>query len=200
MSWCKRLSTTSASLLERLKEAAPGSPDWLRLHDIYTPLIRVWLTKANVPPTETDDLIQEVLVVVVQEIAVFHRQRTGSFRAWLRNVVTNRVRTWWRVRHQQLGAGFNPTDQFLNQLEDPASHLSQQWDRDHDKHVFDKLLAIVRQDHEPATWEAFRLFAIEGRPASEVAESTGLTEGAVMSAKSRILKRLREEAAGLLDD
>jgi len=95
--------------------------------------------------------------------------------------------------------GFDPTDQFLSQLEDPASELSVQWDRDHDRHVFDRLLAATRVGCEPATWEAFRLFAIEGRPAFEVAARTGLTENAVMLAKSRLLRRLRQEAAGLID-
>jgi RNA polymerase sigma-70 factor (ECF subfamily) len=114
-------------------------------------------------------------------------------------VTVNRVRSWRQSRARWPAAGFDPTDQFLTQLEDPASDLSVQWDRDHDRHVFDKLLAVARVGCEPATWEAFQLFAIEGRPAAEVAARTGLTENAVVLAKSRLLRRLRQEAAGLID-
>jgi RNA polymerase sigma-70 factor (ECF subfamily) len=189
---------TSASLLERLRTAGPQAADWRRLHDLYRPLIQAWLAQAGLA-AETDDLAQEVLVVLVRELPRFRRQRDGSFRTWLRRVAVNRVRSWRQARARRPVAGLDQTDQFLSQLEDPASQLSRQWDRDHDRHVFTKLLAIVQVGCEPATWEAFRLFAIDGRPAAEAAARTGLTENAVMLAKSRLLKRLRQEAAGLID-
>ena len=91
------------------------------------------------------------------------------------------------------------SDQLLEQLEDPSSDLAQQWDRDHDRHVFQKLQAQVRPDFEPRTYEAFVLFALEERPAAEVGQKLGISEGAVIQAKFRILKRLREEAGELLD-
>jgi RNA polymerase sigma-70 factor (ECF subfamily) len=91
------------------------------------------------------------------------------------------------------------TDQLLTQLADPTSELARQWDQDHDKHVFQKLLAVVEGDFEPRTWQAFARFAVEGRPAAQVAAELGLTESAVVQAKFRILKRLREEAGELLD-
>ena len=71
-------------------------------------------------------------------------------------------------------------------------------DREHDEFVVQKLLAIVQPDFQPATWEAFQLFALDGIPAARVAEELGLTVNAVLQAKSRILKRLREEAGDLL--
>ena len=40
---------------------------------------------------------------------------------------------------------------------------------------------------------------MEGRPAADVARELGLTVNAVVKAKSRVLNRLREEGAGLLD-
>jgi len=192
------VDTTSASLLERLRVARPDAADWRRLHDLYLPLIRVWLAQAGLA-AEADDLAQEVLVVVVRELPGFRRQRDGSFRTWLRRVTVNRVRTWRQARNRRPVAGQDATDRFLTQLEDPASELSIRWDREHDRHVFDKLLAAVRVGCEPTTWEAFRLFAIEGHSAAETAARTGLTENAVMLAKSRLLRRLRQEAAELID-
>ena len=50
------------------------------------------------------------------------------------------------------------------------------------------------------TWEAFVRFALDGRSAAEVADELGTTEEAVLKGKYRILKRLREEAAGLISD
>jgi RNA polymerase sigma-70 factor (ECF subfamily) len=146
---------------------------------------------------EADDLAQEVLVVLIRELSSFERRRDGSFRAWLRKITLNRIRTHQkRQRHRPVTGA---DDDLLAQLEDPASDLSQQWDRDHDKHVFRKLLALVQGDFEASTWDAFTRFALDGRPAAQVAEELGMSESAVMQAKFRVLKRLREEAGELLD-
>lgn len=193
------MNTTSASLLERLQQPVASSADWKRLHDIYLPLVRSWLARTPGLADESDDVSQEVLVIVFRELPDFRRQREGSFRAWLRTVTANRVRTWWRNRRRQPVVGFDPTDEFLSQLEDPNSQLSQRWDQEHDQHIFAKLLAIVQPDFDSRTWKAFRLFALENRKALEVAAELGITENAVLLGKSRILKRLREESKGLLD-
>jgi RNA polymerase sigma-70 factor, ECF subfamily len=50
----------------------------------------------------------------------------------------------------------------------------------------------------PTTWEAFQRFGVDGDPARRVAEELGLSENAVILAKSRVLKRLRQEAGDLL--
>jgi len=56
----------------------------------------------------------------------------------------------------------------------------------------------VQPDFQPNTWEAFRRFAIDGHRAVEVAAQLGLNVNSVLQAKSRVLKRLREEAGELL--
>ena len=193
------VNTTSASLLDRLCHTTPADADWVRLDDLYRPLIRTWLARTPGLTSEIDDLTQEVFVVIVRELPRFRRQRDGSFRAWLRQVTVNQVRAWRRTRRPLPLDDLRVVDGYLSQLEDPASPLSQQWDREHDQHVFNRLLAAARPDFTPSTWEAFRLFALGEGTAAEVAEQTGLSVNAVIVAKSRVLKRLREEAAGLID-
>jgi RNA polymerase sigma-70 factor (ECF subfamily) len=194
------MNLTSQSLLERLKHARPEAREWQRLQDLYLPLIRSWLARLPGIGDEISDLCQEVLVVVVRELPTFERQRDGAFRAWLRQITVNRLRAFWKARHKQPLAGRgDDTDRLLAQLADPHSDCARQWDREHDRHVFAKLLAMVKPHVEPDTWEAFTRFALEGRPAARVAQELAISENAVLLAKSRILKRLREEAAGLLD-
>jgi RNA polymerase sigma-70 factor (ECF subfamily) len=192
------LTMTSVSLLDRLKAAPPEASDWGRLQEIYLPLIARWLGRIPGMNAEIDDLAQDVFVVMVREIPRFDRQREGSFRAWLRQVTVNKVRTRRKQLHRRPVAGIDQTDGFLDQLAQPNSELAREWDLDHDRHVFQKLMAIVQPDFQPATWEAFRLFAIEGRKAADVATELGIKVDSVIQAKSRILKRLREEAGELL--
>jgi RNA polymerase sigma-70 factor (ECF subfamily) len=194
------MNTTSLSLLERLKQAKPDASEWRRLRDIYSPMIRHWLLRLPNLHDELDDLTQEVLVVLFRELPSFERRRDGSFRAWLRQITVNRMHAFWKTRRKQpLAMGGPETDQLLAQLADPTSDLARQWDQDHDRHVFQKLLAIVEADFEPSTWQAFIRFAVEGRPAAQVAAELGVTESAVVQSKFRVLKRLREEAGELLD-
>ncbi len=107
-----------------------------------------------------------------------------------------------RTFRKQLGhkplAGMDLTDGFLDKLADPNGELAHEWDLDHDRHVFQKLLAIVQPDFQANTWEAFRRCAIDGHPAAQVAAELGLQVNSVLQAKSRILRRLREEAGELM--
>lgn len=194
------MASTPVSLLERLRVASPDATDWHRLHEIYLPMIRRWLARVPGLGDDSQDLAQEVLVVVFKELADFERQREGSFRAWLRKVTINRTRNYWKqLRRRPNPAGGTAADDFLTQFEDPAGALAQEWDQEHDQLVLQKLLDVVKPDFSSQVWEGFQRFAIDGLPAARVAAQLGVTENAVLPAKSRIMKRLREEAAGLID-
>ena len=189
---------TSLSLFDRLKREAPASADWKKLDEIYRPLIQRWLRRVPGLGDESEDLVQDVLIVLVREIPRFDRKREGSFRAWLRLVTVNRVRSYWKKRNRRPLAGLDLTGGYLDQLSDPNGELAKEWDGEHDKEVFQKLLAVVQADFSAATRLAFQRFALEGEPAASVAAELGISENAVIQAKARILRRLRKEAGELL--
>jgi RNA polymerase sigma-70 factor, ECF subfamily len=189
---------TSVSLLDRLSAARPDDPEWLRLAEIYQPLIRRWIGRAHGIGEDAPDLTQEVFLVMVRGISSFERQRDGSFRAWVRGITVNVLRNYRRRQFRKPAMTLDRRDAFLDGLAAPNSELAREWDLDHDRHIFQKLQTVVQSAFAPTTWEAFRRFAIEGLPAEQVAAELGLTVNAVTLAKSRILKRLREEAGDLL--
>src|SRR5262249_32648519 len=90
-------------------------------------------------------------------------------------------------------------DSVLEQLADPAGGLSRVWDEQHDRHVLHGLMEQVRPEFTGPTWQAFRRTALDGEPARAVAAELGRTVNAVLIAKSRVLARLRQAAAGLVD-
>ena len=63
--------------------------------------------------------------------------------------------------------------------------------------LLEQARAYVCQRVEPQTWQAFRLTALDGLPAAEVAGQVGLEVAAVYKAKSRVLRLLREETQRL---
>jgi hypothetical protein len=56
----------------------------------------------------------------------------------------------------------------------------------------------VQPDLTPATWAASQRFGVDGIPVGRVGEELGLSENAVIRAKSLVLKRLRQAASDLL--
>lgn len=191
---------TSASLLDRLH--SPTDPAaWDRLTAVYSPLIRGWLQKQNVRNDDAEDLVQEVLIVVIRRIPEFqHNGRTGAFRAWLRMIAVNVSRDFWKAKRLRPAVvGGSDFGAVLDRLADSSDALSREWDKDHDLFVTRRLLELLRPQFEATTWTAFERFALKGEPAAVVAADLGITSNAIFIAKSRILTRLREEAAGLLD-
>jgi len=194
------MSDTSASLLQRLREQPEGEA-WQRLVGIYTPLLKQWLGRYGLQVSDVDDLVQDVLAVVVREMPQFeHNQRAGAFRRWLRTILVNRLRGFWRARENRPQAGGDSDlGQMLDQLEDPQSGLSQLWDKEHDRHVMARLLEQIEAEVRPPTWQAFRRVVLDGKDEETVATELGISVNAVFIAKSRVLARLRREAQDLLD-
>ena len=92
---------TSTSLLDRLCDG-PDPTGWGELVHLYTPLIRTWLGRHFLQAADADDLTQQVLTVVVSKLPSFrHNGRTGAFRAWLRGITVNTLRSFRRSRPRQ---------------------------------------------------------------------------------------------------
>jgi RNA polymerase sigma factor (sigma-70 family) len=189
---------TSTSLLERLCDG-PNPAGWRELVDLYTPLIRTWLNRHFLQAADADDLTQQVLTVVIRKLPAFrHSGRTGAFRAWLRGITVNTLRSFRRSRSEQTASG--GFDDLLDQLQDPASELSRQWNREHDEHVTRSALQVIRPEFKPATWLAFHRLVLDECDPGTVAAELGLSVNAVLIAKSRVLARLRRELSGLILD
>src|SRR5262249_53597363 len=142
--------------------------------------------------------VQDVLAVLVRELPRFeHSRNPGAFRAWLRSITINRLRATWHSRRPAAGGG--AVAEQLLQLEDPSSPLSRAWDEEHDRPVVTTLLDAIRLEFQPPTWRAFEATVRDGRTAAEVAAELGLSVNAVLIAKSRVLKRLRQKSEGLIE-
>ena len=194
------MTRTPVSLLERLRER-PDPEGWRDLVDLYAPLIHGWLSRQAVLPQDADDLVQEVLGAVARELPQFrYDPGRGTFRAWLRALTVHRLRAFWRARRARpVATGDSDVQALLDQLEDPHSDLTRRWEQEHDRHVARRLLARIRPEFEETTWRAFGRVVLDGARPIEAAAELGISVNAVFIAKSRVLRRLRQEMRGLLD-
>ena len=196
----KAMHDTSLTLLNRLRQS-PDSDSWNRFVGSYAPLVRAWLSRYDVQASDADDLSQEVLLAIFQSVAEFdHNGNAGAFRAWIKQILVNRLRNYWRRKTRDLSISAGTSiDERLGELDDPESALSLLWNQEHDQHVLAALLRSVERHFTPDTWNAFIRVALDGAKANVVVEELGISLNAVFVAKSRVLNRLRQEAEGLVE-
>ena len=190
---------TRKSLLLRAQTGEENA--WKDLTDLYHPLIIGWLRRQGVAACDLDDLSQEILLSVVKYLPSFeHSGRPGAFRSWLRTIACNRTIDYWRgIDAGTESSGTKGAAAALQEIKDPHSDLNRRWDEEHDRYVLGCLLDLVEEEFEPTTLKAFRRVTLDGVSGAEAAKELGLTVPAVYMAKSRVLKRIRQKAEGLID-
>lgn len=159
-----------------------------------------WFIRKGIHQADAEDLTQDVLTVLVKELPGFqHNGNTGAFRTWLRNICLFRYQGYQRKK-QLRGAPMGGTD-FQNQMNEVAeSAETQDWEREHDRHVLAHLLEQLSSEFEEKTVTAFRRVTLEKATGQDVAAELAITVAAVYMAKSRVLRRLRELAADLVGE
>jgi RNA polymerase sigma-70 factor (ECF subfamily) len=191
---------TPRTLLARAKENDPTA--WGRLVHLYTPLVYHWCGRCGVRRPDADDIVQEVFRAALGSLGGFRRDHPGAtFRGWLRGVTRNTLNDHFRRAGREVRAE-GGTDAYLRMHgvaarpaepadeADPPAELSG---------LYRRALELVRGEFEDRTWRAFWQAAVDGRRPADVAADLGVTAAAVRQAKSRVLRRLREEIGDLGD-
>ena len=191
------VGSTSSSLLDRVK--ANDQDAWRWLVKLYSPLVLFWCRRAGVRPDDRRDTFQEVFRAVAAHVGQFHRDQPGdSFRAWLRTITTNKVNDYFRRRSRQPDAlGGSTAQRRLSEV--PESEVLSVDDgtaATEEALLMRQALALIRPEFEERTWAAFWQTMFGGQSSSVAAEALGMTAAAVRQAKSRVMRRLREELGG----
>lgn len=186
---------TRASLLVRIRDPRDGEA-WRLFLDLYEPLLREFARKRGLQEADAADLTQIVLAVVSEAIRrLDYDARQGSFRGWLLTVTRNHLSKYLaRERRQPHGH-----DAMLNEVPAPPEDEAL-WDEEYKRQRFRWASDRVREEVEAASWQAFWRTAVEGQSAADVAKALGMSVGAVYTAKSRVLDRIRKEIQQLEDE
>ena len=73
------------------------------------------------------------------------------------------------------------------------------WEAEYHQNVLSRAVQIMRSDFEEKTWKACWALVVEGKSGAAVAAELGMKIDAVYAARSRVLRRLRQELDGLMD-
>ena len=187
------MTTTSKSLLIRLREPTDREA-WARFVHIYGPLIFRWARYTGLQADDAADLVQDVMTLLLEKLPEFRYDESRSFRSWLKTVTLNKWRE--RCRRRRLPVA-DVTQSGLGRL--PDSNATDLWDRQYEHRVVSQAMDGLKHDFRPETWEACRRYIFDDAKPSELAQEFGISMWTIYSAKSRLIKKLRDELDGMLD-
>lgn len=185
---------SSFSLLSRVRLNDQSA--WSQLVEMYGPLVVHWCRQHQLGTEDAADVTQQVFMAVSRGLEQFSpqsgvsRNPDGSFRAWLWVITRNKIRDWARQQPQDQSQGGSSIQIRLEQLpeleDEPTS-----------PEIMDQVLQIalrqIQSQFQSQTWEAFWLCVVEGQTTDVVADRLKLTPANVRQARSRVLRRLREQ-------
>lgn len=188
------MTTTSASLLMRLRE--PTDRDaWSRFVKLYGPLIFKWAQRVGLDAEDASDLVQDVMALLLRKLPEFRYDDSRSFRSWLKTVTINKWREQCRRKSLPIA---DATMSGMARLPDPYDELDF-WESEYRNQVIARAMQLMQSEFQPATWQACRRYVFGGESPDALAKELGVSVWTIYSAKSRLIKRLREELDGLLD-
>jgi len=191
-------SITSTTLVARLKRQDPTA--WMQLAELYGPFVYSWVRLSGLDEHDAADVVQDVFSSVFTSLDRFHKdQPNARFRDWLWTITRRRTSDFLRKRAKQQSAK-GGTDAFVHLQGLPAKAPANDDcnSAQAESSLARRALELVRSEFEERTWQACVQTAVDGRKPSDVAADLGMSVGAVYVARSRVLKRLRQELGELL--
>jgi RNA polymerase sigma-70 factor (ECF subfamily) len=185
------MHNTPVTLLLKLRAGADPQA-WSRFVELFAPLVFHWARRFGLQEADAEETVQDVFVILLGRLPRFDYDPSRSFRAWLSTVTRHEA---FRRLGDRTGAAL-PADS-ADAVAASASCDAE--DREYAAWLMQRAARLIERDFEPVTWQAFHRYVLDDRPAAEVAVELGITRNAVYLSSNRVLARLRQDLAGLLD-
>lgn len=157
-------------------------------------MIYKWALDTGMQANDAADLVQDVMTLLLRKLPTFKYDKTRSFRSWLKTVTLNK---WKEQRRRKVLPMSEATDSRLASIPDP--HSEDFWEENYRQEVIARAMELMKSDFSPATWQACQRYISGNGTPDELAKEFGVSIWTIYSAKSRLLKRLRDELDGLLE-
>lgn len=191
---------TSSSLLERARLRDHAA--WERLVSLYTPLVYRWCRKWGLQSQDAENVGQEVFLAVSRKLEDFRRDRPhDTFRGWLWRISRNRFLDHVRSnRPDRVGVGGSDARARIEQLERETESDTAESELLEERAILcQRAVELIRGEFSEQDWQAFDESVVNGRRPADVAADQSRSVNTIYLARSRILRRLREEFAEVID-
>ena len=185
--------STSPELLAALPDVR-NSLAWDEFDRRYGDLLRVFCIQKGLQDADAEDVTQQVFLEVARNIGEFsYDAARGRFRSWLVVVTQRAIWKVWQRRGQMREV---PLDDFRHLLRPSSLDGIQGFQ----EAVLELASRQIRGEFSVEEWTVFERSFRNDIPSSEIAKALERSVSWVYQAKSRILKRLRQQVAVLCKD
>ena len=189
--------STRISLLMALRNDPSDQAAWSAFVDRYGPQIHAWCLRCKVQDADAQDITQMVMLRLVRHLPDFAYDPSRSFRGWLRTLTAHSWSDFIRDQVRGVRGAADPAVAGLLDTVEARVDLVRHLEETYDQELLELAMAEARERVESHTWEAFRLTAIEGVAAAEVAARLGLAVATVYRARHVVQEMLRKAVARL---
>lgn len=167
---------------------------WEEFVLIYRPVIYRMARRRGLQDADAQDLSQNVLARVSNAIARWEKTDENTrFRNWLSRVAKNAIFSALKRSPKDIAAGGSEVQEQLMNRPDISSDEEAELALETLREEYHRAAAIVRNDVNADTWQAFELTTIHGKSCEEVADLLGKSVGTVYASRSRVMVRLRQQ-------
>jgi len=194
------LTKTTTTLLEGLFDQQ-NTQAWLVFNNRFFPMIVAYARRRGIQEADAEDIAQETLIDFAKAYrdGKYDRER-GRLRHWLGGIASHRISKHLARRgrgpHVITGEGKSA----ILHGAVGGDQGPDQWEQEWERHMLELCKAQIRAEFSERVYEAFEQYAVNGRPADEVAEEFRITRNTLYISKSRILTRMREIRSMLEDE
>jgi len=181
---------THQTLIQRAQNPDDASA-WDDFVKYYETFIKMVLKKFNIPFSDTDDLVQDILLKVWKGLPGYeYRREKAKFRTWLgiiiRNTVINHVTKIKRKGGDKLELIENKIQNF-NEA-DIEKVINDEWV----KYLTNYAMERIEDIFSGQTIDVFKL-SLKGHNGKDIAAKLNITEESVFVLRSRVKSRLKKE-------
>lgn len=189
--------TTKNSLLVKVR--AGDEISWREFYETYRPLIYLVGRDCGLNAGENEELVQLVMCEIFRkdilakynieevpkDITFKYDPSRGRFRYFLKAIIRNQALKLYHKR----GSFVN-----IDEISEPVAEakFDSDWDEEWRRHLFIQAMEELKNQVQPATYSAFEMYAVQGRPVKDVADFLNLSVNSVYVARNRCIVALKE--------
>jgi RNA polymerase sigma-70 factor (ECF subfamily) len=186
-------ASQTGSVLLAVRKDQDDPQAWSAFVDRYGPKVYAWCCQWRLQPADAEDVTQEVLAKLVQKLRTSYDPAKGSFRGWLKTLTRHAWSDYLATqRSATVGSGDSDVVERLHSLE-ARDDLLQALAEVFDLELLAEAQTRVKTQVQPRDWEIFQQLAIEGRSGPDVAREHGMKPSAVLTVRSRVQEKLRQQ-------
>jgi len=187
-----RFPETRDSLLVQVKDPE-NREAWEEFAQIYRPVIYRTAVARGFQDADAHDLAQQVLIAVASAIGRYEKSDGAArFRNWLSRITRNAILNGLSRRPKDRAAGGSSAELLLHDVTDKDAATEDMILLEYRRELYLRAVEIVRADVASHIWDAFEMTVVQGVEIEVAASQLGKSAGAVYSARSRVMFRLRE--------